>query len=120
MPNLITPGQAQSRVYRVDPRADYPTAPTLWATGLTTVNGCTFDSQGNFWASELLHTNPAAPPGDLVKIPFGDPTNITHITDPAIVLPAGITQGPDGAMYVATFAATEGHEDGKIVRLTFG
>ncbi|MGA9345227.1 MAG: hypothetical protein WBV37_09035, partial [Nocardioidaceae bacterium] len=30
-------------------------AATLWGTGYTTIDGCAFDRQGNFWASELFY-----------------------------------------------------------------
>lgn len=45
--NLVAPGGGgHSLVYRVDPNASFPTRPTLWATGLTTVTSCTVDRAG--------------------------------------------------------------------------
>ncbi|TAM89284.1 MAG: ScyD/ScyE family protein, partial [Jatrophihabitans sp.] len=68
-----------SSVWRVDPNASYPTMPTLWATGLTTITSCTFDRQGNFWAAEMFAGGLGAqPPGDIVRIPFADPTIQDH------------------------------------------
>jgi hypothetical protein len=46
--NLFVYGSGQSNVWRVNPDADYPTAPTLWASGLTTATARTFDRSGNF------------------------------------------------------------------------
>jgi hypothetical protein len=87
-------------VWRVNPNANYPTAPTLWATGLTTATACTIDRAGNFWATEMF-TPTSGPPGDLVRIPFAHPDQLTHIGAGMLPLPGGIAQGPDGAMYVS-------------------
>lgn len=92
-------GPGQSDVWRVDPNANYPTPPTLWAHGLSTPTSCTFDQAGNFWATEMF-TN------DIARIPFSQPTQITRIGDAgSLPLPSGIAQGPDGAMYVGVNAA---------------
>ncbi len=40
-------GGGSSNVWRVNPDASFPTAPQLWATGLTTVSACTTDRHGN-------------------------------------------------------------------------
>src|SRR5262249_27724177 len=43
--NFESPGR--SKVYRIDPNATFdpqhPTTPQVWASGLTTITGCTFD-----------------------------------------------------------------------------
>lgn len=102
--NLFVFGPGQSHVYRVDPdtNEDFLHAAHVWASGLTTVYGCTFDDGGNFWATEMFQPANGAPHGDLVRIPFQNPTALKHISDPLITLPGGIKQGPDGAMYVTT------------------
>lgn len=56
-----TPKPGHARVWRVVPGHK----PTVWRTGFTTINGCGFDSRGNFWATEfalggLGGTSPAA------------------------------------------------------------
>ena len=101
--NLFVFGPGQSHVYRVDPdtRESFLTAAHVWASGLTTIYGCTFDREGNFWATEMFQPNKAGPPGDLVRIPFENPASVQHIGGGSVVLPGGIKQGPDGAMYVA-------------------
>ena len=111
---FVPPGTGGfSSVWRVDPNANYPTAPTLWATGLTTITSCTFDRQGNFWAAEMFAGGlGATPPGDIVRIPFGHPTTQVHIGAGQLDLPGGIAQGPDGAMYVTVGSSAPGVNGG--------
>jgi hypothetical protein len=104
-------------VWRVNPNADYPTAPTLWATGLTTATACTFDRAGNFWATEMFAPT-AGPPGDLVRIPFAHPSQLTHIGAGMLPLPGGIAQGPDGAMYVTINSSSPDPGSGAVVRVS--
>jgi hypothetical protein len=107
-----------SSVWRVDPNANYPTAPQRWATGLTTVTACTFDSAGNFWAAEMFAGGlGATPPGDIVEIPFSNPTQQTHIGAGHLPVPGGIAQGPDGAMYVTVGSSAPG-VSGAVVRVS--
>lgn len=108
--NLFSPGTGGfSNVWRVDPNANFPTKPTLWATGLTTVTACTFDNAGNFWATEMFAGGlGATPPGDIVRIPFDDPTKQDRFGAGQLAVPGGIAQGPDGAMYVTVGASAPG------------
>ncbi len=111
-------GPGLSNVWRVDPNStDWQHNATLWATGYTTIDGCAFDRQGNFWASELFYPNAAGPPGDLAMAPFEHPGNITHIGGGSIPLPGGIAQGPDGAMYVSAGVADTSANSGAIFRV---
>jgi hypothetical protein len=111
--NFAAPDGNQSNVWRVDPNADYPTAPKLWASGLTTVTACTFDRSGNFWATEMFQGGPgASAPGDVVKIPFSHPGKHTRIGLGQLPLPGGIAQGPDRAMYVTVGSAAPGTAGG--------
>jgi hypothetical protein len=111
---FVPPGTGGlSNVWRVDPNANYPTEPTLWASGLTTVTACTFDRQGNFWAAEMFAGGlSATPPGDVVRIPFTDPTTQDHFGAGQLPLPGGIAQGPDGAMYVTVGSSAPGVNGG--------
>lgn len=120
--NFVDPNQGWSHVYRVDPRAgeNYLTAAHLWASGLTAVTSCTFDSEGNFWATEMFKKNVAGPPGDIVRIPFSSPGAVQHIGGGRIPLPGGIAQGPDGAMYVSVGAAGTTAATGAVVRVANG
>ncbi|GAA1974230.1 hypothetical protein GCM10009798_39340 [Nocardioides panacihumi] len=112
--NLFTgSGGNQSDVWRVNPNANYPTAPQLWTSGLTTVTACTFDRSGNFWATEMFQGGlEASPPGDIVKIPFRNPSSHTRIGAGQLALPGGIAQGPDGAMYVTVGSSAPGVSGG--------
>ncbi len=115
---LIALGQVGGAdVWRVNPNANYPTAPTLWATGLTTATACTFDRSGNFWATEMFQPTSGAP-GDLVRIPFAHPNQLTHIGAGMLPLPGGIAQGPDGAMYVSVNSSSPVPGSGAIVRVS--
>lgn len=117
--NLFVPGGPdRSSVWRVDPNASYPTVPTVWATGLTTVSACTFDRSGNFWAAEMFQPAAAGPPGDVVKIPFATPTVRTRIGGGQLPLPGGIAQGPDGSMYVSVGSADPTPNAGAIIKVS--
>ena len=117
--DTFTFGPGQSHVYRIDPNTteDYLHAAHLWASGLTTVTSCTFDRSGNFWATEMFEPT-AGPPGDLVRIPFSNPTSLTHIGGGSLPVPGGIAQGPDGAIYVSIGSADTTLNGGAVVRVT--
>jgi hypothetical protein len=118
--DLFALGQTgRADVWRVNPNANYPTAPTLWATGLTTATACTFDRAGNFWATEMFAPT-SGPPGDLVRIPFAHPDQLTHIGAGMLPLPGGIAQGPDGAMYVTVNSSSPVAGSGAVVRVSGG
>jgi hypothetical protein len=114
--NLFVSGSGRSNVWRVNPNANFPTKPKLWATGLTTATACTFDRQGNFWATEMFQPTAGAP-GDVVRIPFRHPTHLTRIGGGRLPLPGGIAQGPDGDMYVSIGSADPAPGAGAIVRI---
>ncbi len=95
-----------AKVYRVDPsqaNLNDPTATpmTLWAHGLWPINGCTFGPDGNFYGSELFTNNFADPHGDVVEIPFADPTTHTSLTGGALSFAGGVAVGPNGDVFVA-------------------
>jgi hypothetical protein len=115
--NLFVFGSGHSDVWRVDPNANYPTAPTLWASGLTTPTACTFDRQGDFWAAEMFQPNVAGPPGDVVRIPFRHPQRLDRIGGGVLPLPGGVAQGSDGAMYVSVNSANPQLNSGAVVKI---
>lgn len=117
--NLIFPGTGgTSSVWRVNPNASWPTAPQRWATGLTTLTGCTFDRSGNFWATEMFAGGFAATrPGDVVTMPFAHPAAQTHIGAGQLAVPGGIAQGPDDAMYVTVGSSAPG-TSGAVMRIS--
>jgi hypothetical protein len=116
--NLLANGfganPGHSQVWRVNPDAGFPTRPTRWATGLTTITACTFDRAGNFWAGEMFQPNPSGPPGDLVRIPFAHPNRVAHLGLGQVPLPGGIAQGPGGVLYVSTNSAAPGPAGGVV------
>ena len=93
-----TPGHA--RIWRVVPGH----APKVWATGLTTVQGCGFGRDGAFYATEFqvggLNEGPtASPAGDVVRIDRHG--HRTHLGTGKLFYPSGFAAGSDGAIYVS-------------------
>jgi len=89
-----------ARIWRVVPGH----APTVWATGLTTVQGCGFGKDGAFYATEFetngLNEGPDAnPAGDVVRIDKHG--HRTHLGVGKLFFPSGFAAGPDGAIYVS-------------------
>jgi hypothetical protein len=95
------PGGA--RVWRVGWSHGHVTK-SVWAKGLTTIQGCGFDRWGNFYATEFqtggLNEDPSASPlGDVVKIaPSGQRT---VLGTGQLFWPSGFAAGPDGSIYVS-------------------
>lgn len=131
--NMIASGS--SVVYRINPnRHGNPIAAgssSVWATGLTTVTACTFDSRGNFWATEMFYQGgtpvqlgPGMPAsGDIAKISFRDPTSVTHYgwhteSSTDFPVPGGIAAA-DGSLYVSVGSDLP-FPGGKVVKVTFG
>ena len=114
----LVAGEGRALVYRVNPDANFPTVPKVWATGLTTITACTFDRHGDFWATEMFaDAGSSAPPGDVVRIDGDNPHDIDHFGLGRLPLPGGIAQGPDGAMYVTVNSANPAPGSGAVVRL---
>ena len=95
---FYSPGHA--RIWRVVPGH----APKVWATGLTTVQGCGFGSDGAFYATEFqvdgLNEGPKAnPAGDVVRIAKNG--HRTHLGVGKLFFPSGFAAGPGGAIYVS-------------------
>jgi hypothetical protein len=114
----LAAGAGRAEVWRVNPDANFPTVPKLWATGLTSITACTFDRHGDFWATEMFaDAGASAPPGDVVRVDGDNPHHVTHIGLGHLPLPGGIAQGPDGAMYVTVNSASPTPGSGAVVRL---
>ncbi len=119
----FAPGHA--RVWRVSIKNGKVTK-SVWATGLTTVQGCGFDRWGNFYATEFethgLGEGPSAnPAGALVKIaPNG---TRTMIGVGQLFVPSGFAARADGTLYVSNCSIAPGTgfgpcaDGGEIIRI---
>jgi hypothetical protein len=112
---LNPPGSAS--IWRFDPATG---ALTQWASGLTTVTGCGFGKDGQFYAAEFstLGLIAGAPgTGAVVRVP-------PHSTSPVVVVgglsfPGGFAAGPDGSLYVSTWIVAPAATGlGSVVRIT--
>jgi sugar lactone lactonase YvrE len=95
---FYSPGHA--RIWRVVPGH----APKVWATGLSTVQGCGFGHDGAFYATEFqtggLNEGPTAnPAGDVVRIDRHG--HRTHLGVGKLFYPSGFAAGRDGSIYVS-------------------
>lgn len=93
-----SPGGA--RVWRVVPGQE----PTVWASGLTAVQGCGFGANGAFYATEFqangLDLGPAANPAGVVVRITPDGTR-TELGAGKLYYPSGFAPGPNGSIYVS-------------------
>ncbi len=107
-----------AKVYRVVPDLLPPQAiigkDYEWATGLWPINGCAFGPDGSLYVSELITSNDFSG-GDVVKIPFDDPTMHISLTDETLPFGAGVAVGSDGTVYAV--GLTVSSTDGFVARL---
>jgi hypothetical protein len=93
----IVPGAAQ--VLKVDRDGNWK----VWASGLTSVLGLSFDEDGNLYVLEF--NNKAGLPGpgngDIVKISADGKHQSTLVS--GLNFPTAMTLGPDGNLYVSDF-----------------
>jgi hypothetical protein len=109
--NLAGAGNAPgaSVVFRIVPGQ----APTVWASGLTSVNGCGFGADGQFYAVELSTKNliEAEPgTGAVVRV-------APHSTAPTPIVehlsfPAGFAAAKDGSLYVSNWGIAPANSGG--------
>jgi hypothetical protein len=103
------PGGA--RVWRIVVSGGHVVSKSIWARGLTTIQGCGFDAWGNFYATEFqvggLNEDPTGSPlGAVVKIaPSGHRTTLGlgHL-----FWPSGLATGADGSIYVSNCSIVPG------------
>lgn len=116
---FYAPGHA--RIWRVVPGH----APTVWATGLTAVNGCGFTPDGAFYAVEFqthgLSEDPSGnPAGDVVQIVNG---RMTHLGVGHLNFPSGFAPAPGHGIFVSdcSIAPAKGFgpcpNGGRVVRI---
>ncbi len=117
----LPPPNPSAVVYRVDPRAADPDSlPTVlslatpWATSLWPITGCAA-SRTTFYASQFIAgVGQTGPFGDVVAIPFADPSQHTSLTSGMLAFPGGVAIGPDHHVYVANMSTSA---NGQVVRL---
>ena len=85
-----------ARIWRVTPHHA-----TVWARGLTTVQGCGFGSDGAFYATEFQTDGLGAqnPAGDVVRISQNG--HRTRLGVGKLFFPSGFAAGPNGSIYVS-------------------
>lgn len=117
----LPPPNPSATVYRVDPSATNPndlstilSVATPWATGLWPITGCASDRSAIYVSEFVSGMGQQGPVGDVVRIPFSDPTQHAALTGGALSFPGGVAIGPDHHVYVANMS-TSG--DGQVVRL---
>lgn len=104
------PGEA--KIYRIVPNA----APQVYAEGFTNIIDLEFDAAGNLYVLEIDRNSLLAPSptGRLARVNAGTQTVDTIASD-GLVMPGGMTIGPDGAIYVSNFSVSAG--GGQVVRI---
>lgn len=122
---VLAPGTAPGggNVYKYVPKTHRT---SVWRTGFNPVNGCGFDSKGNFYAVEFQANgfNPGPtgnPAGDIVKIsPHG---NRTVIGAGKLFFPSGFAADHAGNIYVSNWSimtatpASPGGPTGQVVKI---
>ncbi len=114
--DFFVKGPGTAKVYRVDPKQTNPNSLSTilsvakpWATGFSTITGCTFDDDGNFYAAEMF-TN------DVAKVPFKHPTERTLIGQGQLTQPNGVAVSESGKVYVSNMSDSTKAGQGSVVR----
>ncbi|MGH7947002.1 MAG: ScyD/ScyE family protein, partial [Opitutaceae bacterium] len=104
--------QGGARIFRVVPAA----APEVYATGFTNIIDLEFDASGRLYVLEIDTNGLLAPEvtGRLACVDVAGNTAVT-VASEGLVMPGGMTIGPDGAIYVSNYSAMPGL--GQVVRI---
>lgn len=100
-----------ARIHRVVP--GQPTS--VYASGFTNIIDLEFDAQGNLYVLEIDRNSLLAPSpiGRLARV--NTDGSVQTIPSDGLVMPGGMTIGPDGAIYVSNFSTSPGV--GEVVRI---
>lgn len=101
-----------ARVYRVVPGSE----PTIYAEGFTNIIDLEFDASGNLYVLEIDQNGLLAPDvvGRLARVNASD-HSIVDIATTGLIMPGGMTIGPDGAIYVSNYSTAPGA--GQVIRI---
>lgn len=109
-----------AKIWRVDPAATDPTSlstvtsvATEWASGFWPITACAADGSAIYVTQFWVPGGPG-PMGDVLRVPFADPTTHQSLTDNGLLFPTGVAIGPDHRVYVANNGLSA---DGQVVRL---
>jgi hypothetical protein len=107
-----------ARVWRVVPGA----APTVYATGFTTISALAFDRAGRLLVLEIDRTglNDTRGAGELIRLGADRPDTRTVLASRGLVDPTGLAVGPDDAIYISNYGSspsTGAGPHGQILRL---
>jgi hypothetical protein len=110
------PGTAD--IYRVVPGH----APTIWASGLTSVTAIAFDAHNRLLATEYSSGGllaPATVPGAIVRV-SSNGKRVTRLPITGLTQPTGIAVGADGAIYVSNNGDSAGNaaKPGEVLKIT--
>lgn len=88
---------------------------TVFATGFTNVIDLEFDAHGNLYVLEIDRNSLLAPSpiGRLARV--NTDGSVQTIASDGLVMPGGMTIGPDGAIYVSNFSTSP--DVGEVVRI---
>lgn len=97
-------------------------APTVWASGLTSVTALAFDAKGRLLATELSTGGllaPATTPGALVRI-SANGKHVAKLPVSGLFDPTGVTVSPTGTVWVANRGTSPGSgaHPGELLRIT--
>jgi hypothetical protein len=111
-----------AKIYRVDPAtltggSDVPIIGQdhEWTKGLSPIQNMAFGPDGSLYVSELFVHGPDDPVGDVVKIPFNDPSIRISLTGETLPFPGGVAVAPNGTVYAVGWAVSP---NGFVARLT--
>jgi hypothetical protein len=111
-----------ANVYRYDPASG---SLAVWQSGFSTVSGCGFGANGDFYVTEFDTTGvpPAGnPDGVVIQINKDDGTR-TVLGAGKLFAPNGFLAGPDGSIYVTNnaiwfpFGTTDRWNEGEVVKI---